>query len=203
MRGTSIEEKDRIINPEDDATAMHINFVTHNMGKLKEARLILEPSVRVTHINLEYDEVQHEDPVHVAKKSAEMVALLLNKPIVVDDSGLFITALNGFPGTFSSTIYKQIGLKGLLKLMEGEKNKECFYRTAVAYCEPGKKAVAFLGEERAALSTEIRGAHGFGHDPIIIPEGEVRTYGEIEGCEGQKKFRKSAFLQLKEYLAKR
>ena len=179
---------------------MHINFVTHNMGKLKEARLILEPSVKVTHINLEYDELQHDDPQVIAKKSAQMVAAMLGKTVVVDDSGLFITALNGFPGTFSSTIHKQIGLKGILKLMGAEKNRECFYRTAVAYCEPGKKAVTFLGEERAALSTEISGTHGFGHDPIIIPEGETRTYGEIEGCEGIKKFRKLAFLQLKDYL---
>ena len=182
---------------------MDINFVTHNMGKLKEARLILEPAIKVVHINLEYDEVQSDDALEICRKSAEQVALLLNKTVVVDDSGLFITALNGFPGTFSSTIHKQIGLKGLLKLMEGQKNRECFYRTVVGYCQPGKKALTFVGEGRGRIAESILGSHGFGHDPIFIPEGEQRTFGEIPGCEGMKKFRKKAFEQLKDYLLKK
>ncbi len=181
---------------------MEINFVTHNMGKVKEARLNLEPGIKVNHINLEYDEIQHDDPIEVARKSAEQVAALLNKTVVVDDSGLFITALKGFPGTFSSTVHKQIGLKGLLKLMEGEKNRECLYKTVVGYCAPGKKAVTFIGEERGSISESIRGTHGFGHDPIFIPEGEKRTFGEMPGCEGMKKFRRKAFEQLKDYVKK-
>lgn len=179
---------------------MEINFVTHNLGKVKEVRIILEPAIKVNHINLEYDEIQHDDPTEVAKKSAEQVAMLLNKAVVVDDSGLFITALHGFPGVFSSTIHKQIGLKGLLKLMEGEKNRECFYRTVVAYCVPGKRAIMFIGEEKGNLAEHIRGSHGFGHDPLFIPEGETRTFGEIQGCEGMKKFRRKAFEQLRDYL---
>lgn len=181
---------------------MHINFVTHNLGKVKEARIALEPEIKVIHVNLEYDEIQHDDVVHIAKVSAEQVSQLLKKPIVVDDSGLFIDALNGFPGAFSSTIHKQIGLAGILKLMEGADNRNVSYKAAVAYCEPGKKAVVFLGEEKGTLSTEILGSEGFGHDPIFIPEGEKRTYGEIEGCEKLKKFRKAAFLQLKRHLQK-
>ena len=181
---------------------MRINFVTHNPGKLREARLILEPGIRVVHINLEYDEVQHGDIAVIARKSAEMVSLMLNQPVVVDDSGLFITSLNGFPGASSSTIHKQIGLKGILKLMEGEQNREAAYRSAVAYCEPGKRALSFLGEERGAIASAIRGSFGFGHDPIFIPEGETRTYGEIEGCESLKKFRRRAFEQLRDHLKK-
>jgi len=100
---------------------MRINFVTHNPGKLREARLILEPGIRVVHINLEYDEVQHGDIAVIARKSAEMVSLMLNQPVVVDDSGLFITSLNGFPGAFSSTIHKQIGLKERCRLLRAGK----------------------------------------------------------------------------------
>ena len=179
---------------------MEINFVTHNLGKVKEARLILEPAIKVNHINLEYDEIQHDDAMVIAKKSAEQVALLLNKTVVVDDSGLFITALHDFPGTFSSTIHKQIGLKGILKLMEGEKNRECFYRTVVGYCEPKKHAITFIGEEKGTIAESIRGTRGFGHDPIFIPDGEKRTFGEMEGCEGLKKFRRKAFEQLRDFL---
>jgi XTP/dITP diphosphohydrolase len=138
--------------------------------------------------------------VEVARKSAEHVAMVLNKPVVVDDSGLFITALNGFPGVFSSTVHNQIGLKGLLKLMEGETHRECWYKTVVGYCVPGKRAITFIGEEKGHIAESIRGKHGFGHDPIFIPEGETRTFGEIEGCEGMKKFRRRAFEQLRDYL---
>jgi XTP/dITP diphosphohydrolase len=195
--------EDRIINFLLALFSMQINFVTHNMGKLKEARLILEPAIKVNHINLEYDEIQHDDPSAIARKSAEMVAAMLGKSVVVDDSGLFVSALHGFPGTFSSTIHKQIGLPGLLKLMEGVADREAIYKTVVAYCEPGKKAITFLGEQRGTLAREALGTNGFGHDPIFIPRGEMRTFGEIENCERLKTFRRDAFLKLKGYLAEK
>jgi len=123
-------------------------------------------------------------------------------PIVVEDSGLFIQALNDFPGTCSSYIHKRIGLRGILKLMKGVEDRACHYRSAVAYCEPGKEPISFFGEEKGAISEDIKGVYGFGHDPIFIPEGSKKTYGEMENCETIKKFRRNAVLQLKEHLKK-
>lgn len=182
---------------------MKIDFVTHNPGKVKEARLILEPDVEVVHIDKEYVEIQDDDPEIVTRKAAKDMAEELQQPVVVEDSGLFITVLKGFPGVYSSPAYRTIGLRGLVRLMEGEGDRECFYRSAVGYCEPGQEPVSFLGEERGSVADAVRGRHGFGHDPIFIPEGETTTYGEHENASELKKFRRLAFEKLHHYLKKR
>jgi len=179
-----------------------INFVTSNLGKVREFRQILEPEIKVNHIKMSYPEIRSEDSQEIARHSAKELAEKLDKKIVVEDSGLFIKALNGFPGTYSATIHKKIGLKGILKLMDGIKGRECVYRSAVAYCEPGKKAISFLGEEKGNIAKNIKGEFGFGHDPIFIPEGIKKTYGEMENCIELKKFRRRVVLKLKEFLLK-
>ena len=126
----------------------------------------------------------------------------LKKAVVVEDSGLFIDALNGFPGTYSATVHKKIGLNGIIKLMQGEKNRKCIYKSAVAYCEPNKNPASFLGEENGNVAESIRGSFGFGHDPIFIPEGSSNTYGEMENAEEVKKFRRRAVEKLRKYLLK-
>ena len=182
---------------------LSINFVTSNKGKVKEFRQILEPEIKVSHIEIYYPEMRSDDSEEIARQSAEMLANKLKKNVVVEDSGLFINALNDFPGTCSAYIHKKIGLKGILKLMKGIKNRECTYKSAVAYCEPKKKPISFLGEENGKIAEVIRGNFGFGHDPIFIPEGSNKTYGEIKNCEEIKEFRRRAVLKLREYLMKR
>ncbi len=179
---------------------MEINFVTHNKGKVKEITKILGSKYKLNHIDMDYKELRSDDPEEIAKDAAERLANELEKTIVVEDSGLFVVSLNGFPGTNSAYIHKRIGLNGILKLMKGTKDRECFYRSAIGYCEPGKKPVSFLGEEKGKIAGEIKGSHGFGHDPIFIPEGSGKTYGEMENAEDVKKFRRIAVEKLKNYL---
>lgn len=179
---------------------MEINFITHNPGKVKEVRAVLEPEIKVNHVNLEYDEIRSDTPEEISRKAAEVLANQLGKPVVVDDSGIFITALKEFPGTCSAYVHRRIGLKGLLKLMDGVEDRECYYRIALGYCEPGKKAEIFSGEEKGEIAESIRGSNGFGHDPILIPEGSDKTYAEMDDPHQLKKFRRQALEKLREYL---
>ena len=192
---------------------MQINLVTSNLGKLKEFKIILGNEIKINHIKAEYRELRSDNPEEIAKESAKRLANELKKPVVVEDSGLFIKALNDFPGTCSSYIHKRIGLKGILKLMGNIEDRNCTYKSAVAYCEPGKEAISFLGEEKGIIAKEIRGNNGFGHDTIFIPEGtrttsgtnsvgSKKTYGEMKNCENLKRFRKKAVEKLKNYLLK-
>ncbi|MEK6869342.1 MAG: non-canonical purine NTP pyrophosphatase, partial [Nanoarchaeota archaeon] len=82
-------------------------------------------------------------------------------------------------------------------------DRSCTYKSAVAYCEPGKKPISFLGEENGTIARKIRGNNGFGHDPIFIPEGSNKAYGEMQNCENLKRFRKKAVEKLKNYLLNR
>ena len=180
-----------------------INLVTSNLGKVKEFKQILEPEIKVKHIKISYPELRSDNPEEIARMSAEMLANKLKKNVIVEDSGLFIKSLNDFPGTCSAYIHKRIGLQGIIKLMKGIKNRQCTYKSAVAYCKPNKKPISFLGEERGKVAESIRGDFGFGHDPIFIPEGSNKTYGEIKNCEEIKKFRRMSVLKLREYLLKK
>ena len=177
-----------------------INFATGNLNKLRELKQILEPEIKVNHIKISYPEFRSDDNQEVARMSAEMISKKLNLAVVVEDSGFFIDALNGFPGIVSAYVHKRIGLEGILKLMKGVKNRKCEYKSAVAYCEPGRSAVSFLGTEKGEIAFKPRGKNGFGHDPIFIPEGSKRTYGEMKNAEELKKFRRNSVLKLKRYL---
>lgn len=177
-----------------------INFVTSNRNKVKEFRQILEPEIKVSHVVMSYPEMRSDNPEEIARQSAEMLANRLRKNVVVEDSGLFIKALNCFPGTCSAYIHKRIGLSGIIKLMHGVKDRDCTYKSAVACCEPKKKPISFLGEEKGKIAEGILGDFGFGHDPIFIPEKGNKTYGEMEDYAKLKKFRRRAVLKLRDYL---
>lgn len=177
-----------------------INFITSNKNKVKEFKQILGSQIKVNHIKISYPELRSDKPEEIARNAAEMLAKKLNKSVVVEDSGLFIMALNDFPGTCSAYIHKRIGLQGIIKLMEDIKNRECAYKSAVAFCKPNKKPISFLGEENGKVAEKIRGNFGFGHDPIFIPEDRDKTYAEIKNCEELKKFRRMAVNKLKNYL---
>ena len=179
-----------------------INFITSNLGKVREFKQILEPQIKVNHISMSYPEMRSEDSEEIARHSAKELSEKFKKNVVVEDSGLFIKALNDFPGTYSATIHKKIGLEGIIKLMKDIKNRECKYKSAVAHCEPGKKPISFLGEEKGIIANEIRGNFGFGHDPIFIPEGSNKTYGEMKNVEKIKKFRRRGVEKLRKFLLK-
>ena len=179
---------------------MKLYLITSNKHKAAEFRTILEPKIKVEHIQLEYPEMRSDDSEEIARLAAKQLAEQLKKPVVVEDSGLFIKALNGFPGTCSAYIHKRIGLDGILKLMKGIKEREAMYISAVGYCEPNKQPLSFLGTEKGTIALKIRGAFGFGHDPIFIPEGEKKTFGEMK--DYKKRFRRIAVEKLIVYIEK-
>ena len=181
---------------------MKLYFITCNKNKVKEFKQILEPEIQVHQLPIDYPELRSDSPEEIAKEAAKKLADQLKKAIVVEDSGLFIKALKGLPGTSSAYIHKRIGLKGILKLMERKKDRTCMYVSAVAYCEPKKKPISFLGTEKGKIAKKSKGTNGFGHDPIFIPENSSKTYGEMKDCKEKKQFRRKAVLKLLNHLKK-
>lgn len=177
---------------------MQINLVTSNKNKVMEFRQVLEPQIKVNHVEMSYPELRHDSNEEIAKDSANRLSLQLGKPVVVEDSGIFIEALNGFPGVCSAYIHKRIGLEGILKLMQGITNRNIFYFSAVAFAKPGQEPIVFTGRQEGTLALSIRGKFGWGHDPLFIPKGEEKTLGEM--AEPKKTHRATAVKKLKEYL---
>lgn len=132
-------------------------------------------------------EIQDEDLARIALTAALMGYSILRKPVVVEDAGLFVKALNGFPGPYSSYVYKTIGVKGLLKLMEGVEDREaCFKSVAVAVLSDGL-VVKGEGETCGYITLEPKGSGGFGFDPIFTPlDKPDKTFAEMSVDEKNK-----------------
>ena len=92
-----------------------------------------------------------------------------NEALLVEDSGLFIDSLSGFPGPYSSFVHKTIGLPGVLSLMSGETNRRAEFRAVAALSFQGNMLTS-TGVCRGFISEKITGDSGFGYDPIFIPE---------------------------------
>ncbi len=176
-------------------------LITGNKEKIREFEAVLKGKIKFEILNVEKPEIQSEDISEIAKTAAKFCADKLRKPVVVEDSALVIEALGGFPGPYTRYIYERIGNAGLVKLMEGKQNRRCWYKSAVGYCEPGKEAVCFWGEEEGKLATKVRGKAGWGQDRIFIPLGSKKTYAETRKKGDVNLFRRRAIEKLKDYLS--
>jgi XTP/dITP diphosphohydrolase len=132
----------------------------------------------VEQIDCDYPELQADDLKTISAYGARWCVYHFNKPVMVDDSGIFIQALNGFPGPYSRYVEDHLGNKKILKLMENEPDRTAVFRTVVGFCEPGGEPFTFTGEVRGTIAFEERGKHGFGYDPIFLYNG--KTFGELE-----------------------
>ena len=179
-----------------------IHLVTSNKNKVNEFKEVLEPKIKVEQIEIEYPELRSDDPEEIVKMAAKQLANILKKEVVVEDSGFFIKALNGFPGTCTKYNFERIGNKGFLKLMKEIDDRTCYFKCAIGFCKPNEEAVSFLGIEEGTVADKEIGDFGWGQDSIFIPKGKKETYGVLREKDIIHIFRKQAILKLKDYFEK-
>ena len=161
-----------------------IFFITGNKGKVLEARSKISTiNIEVIQKNLGYPEIQSDSLEDVACFGVTHIQKQLNKPFILEDAGLFIETLDGFPGVFSAYVFHTIACKGILKLMEKTDNRKAIFKSVFAYGRPNKKPKIFIGECEGTISLNEAGNQGFGYDPIFIPESETKTFAEMETVE--------------------
>ena len=176
--------------------------VTENIGKLKEIRSLLS-TIDVEPVNIPKIEIQADKLEDVALYSAISAYLMLGKPLIVEDAGLFIKRLNGFPGVYSSFVFKTIGVNGILKLMRGVKDRRAYFKSVVAYADDVEVKL-FSGIVYGVITEKPRGNGGFGFDPIFVPEGYNKTFAEMSIEEKNKvSHRGIALGRFKEWLLER
>ena len=152
-----------------------IYFVTGNKGKHAEAQAIF---VDLVQKDIGYTEIQADTLEEVAAYGIKEVASRLDGPVMIEDAGLFVDALQGFPGVYSAYVQKTIGNAGILRLMDGIEGRSARFKSVVAYVEPGQEPVMFEGEVQGQIGFEEKGGKGFGYDPIFYVEGA--SLGEME-----------------------
>jgi len=156
-----------------------IRFVTTNAGKFREvAALLRAEGIEVEHVDLLVPEVQADTSEEVAAYSVKVLAEEAAYDFFVDDSGFYVDTLKGFPGVYSSYVFRTIGAAGVLRLLEGAERRAARFETVLMLRIAGETST-FRGECRGAVTFEPRGTGGFGFDPIFLPDGQTKTFAEM------------------------
>ncbi len=179
---------------------MKLTVVTNNPHKAEEIALFFRDVAEVTHVALDCPEIRDESVGRIATKKAEFAFQVLRTPLICDDTGFYIHALNGFPGPYAAFVHKTIGNEGILRLMEGVSDRKAHFETAVAYAD-GKRIRVFPGRIQGRI-VRPRGQGGFGYDPIF--EWRGRTLAEMSPEEKNRiSHRARALRRLRDFLVSR
>ena len=176
-------------------------FLTGNEGKLEEARQhFASLGILVEGLSVPEGAIVEPQTDNLLDVATAKIHQALNhlpsegSMVLVEDAGLFVSALNGFPGVYSSYAYETIGCQGMVKLLshlesedpvQAKKLRACTFE-AVAALWDGERILYGHGTCPGSLSAEMQGEGGFGFDPIFVPwdldEGGVPLPPETLGA---------------------
>ncbi len=123
-------------------------------------------------------EIQSTNLGEIARFASEEAARKHSRKVVVEDSGLFVKALKGFPGPFSSYVHATVGVEGLLRLMSRQSRREAYFQASLALAAPKESSREFSGRVYGTISRKSAGTEGFGFDPIFTPDGTRKTFAQ-------------------------
>ena len=155
-------------------------LVTGNRGKIAEARLAL--GMEVEAVEMDLPEIQGLDLLEILNDKANVAWEIVRRPLVVEEAGLDLLALNGFPGPLVKWMLQAVGAEGIARTAQALGDPRAVARCVLLYRDAERTVVA-EGNTPGTLVLPGRGGHGFGWDPVFLPDGETRTYAELEGRE--------------------
>jgi XTP/dITP diphosphohydrolase len=157
---------------------MKLKVITSNPGKVREYQdSFAHLGIEMEHFRLPYDEVQTSDLEEVVSKGMAEIKRKGVTDFIIDDSGLFVDGLKGFPGVWSAYAQKTIGNSGILKLMEGSDDRSARFKCCIG-CNICGQDIIVTGVCEGSILAEGRGDGGFGYDPIFTHDGE-RSFAEM------------------------
>jgi XTP/dITP diphosphohydrolase len=155
-------------------------FVTSNVNKVKEFEKIL--GIKLENKSLELDEIQSTDVSEVTLHKVKQAYELLKKPVIVEDTGLYIDDINGFPGALIKFYMRDVGCAGICAYHQLSQARA---ETVIGY-HNGETVQLFKGCIKGKISTRPIGSNGFGWDCIFIPEKQHKTFAEMTDIEKNK-----------------
>ena len=158
-----------------------VTFVSTNPGKYREVREVLGSfGIRTRWRSRTLPEPQADRLEEVVARKLDAVEDLRGW-VLVEDSGLFVPSLGGFPGVYSAHFLKLWRFGPMLELLR-RRPRAAYFRT-VAGLRRGRRRWTFDGEVHGSIARKAAGRHGFGYDPIFVPDGWRRTFGQAPAEE--------------------
>ena len=127
-------------------------------------------------------------------------------PCFADDSGICIESLNWRPGILSKRFLnnfknKELCFRSIIKSTKKYSKQNAYFKTSISLTIKSNQNVIFNGKIDGKISEKIKGRFGFGYDPIFIPFGKNKTFGEIKPSQKYKMdHRFNAFKKIKKFL---
>ncbi|OQC10844.1 MAG: Non-canonical purine NTP pyrophosphatase [Tenericutes bacterium ADurb.Bin087] len=165
-----------------------IVIATHNTNKLKEFKSLFEgtPYEVLGLADIKFNGEIKEDGETFADNAvikAQTIHKFTNLPVIADDSGLCLNALDGFPGVNSARFMEGLPYSeknaAIIKMLEGYSDKSAKFVCAIALVGLEKFPQVFIGEVKGMIINEERGKEGFGYDPIFFHPNSQKTFGEM------------------------
>jgi len=154
-----------------------LTFITGNVKKAEQLSEYLDFAVE--HTQLDIPEIQSLDVQAVAADKAKAAYVILGTPVLVEDTALTFTALNGLPGTLVKWFFEAIGNEGLCKMLLGYENRAATAETCFALCDENGVHL-FVGTCQGNVPHSPRGETDFGWNPVFIPETAELTWAEMD-----------------------
>ncbi len=170
------------------ARGSRLVVATHNKGKLAEMTALLAPygidTVSAGVLGLPEPEETADDFEGNARLKALAAARGAGQPALADDSGFCVAALGGAPGVVSARWAGpgrdfSVAMARVEREMGGAADRHAWFVSVLCVAMPEGEAACFTGRVDGAVTFPPRGTHGFGYDPIFVPDGEHRTFGEM------------------------
>lgn len=157
-----------------------IAFVTSNPGKAREASRLLGREVVARSLHLA--EIQSLSFEEVVRAKAVAAVRAVGGPVLVEDSGLSVSAWGGFPGPLTRWVTEAVGEAGLARMLDPFPDRSAEAVSALGLARPGDgeaEVVVAVGRVAGAIATAPRGASGFGWDVVFVPGEGALTFAEM------------------------
>lgn len=182
--------------------SIKIYFLSSNQYKINEVKTILSSDqIEIIPTSHKIEEIQSPDMQKIVRTKALIAFKEIGRPVLVEQTGLLLKDLNGFPGGLTEIFWNSLKEDKFAEYFsKGEKRSgKTTAKTIFAYCD-GLKIEYFEGEIHGEIVSTPRGKREFQWDCVFQPEGKTETFSEMGEEKNKISMRKIALEKLREYL---
>lgn len=177
---------------------MELTLITGNKDKVREFSQILGDDFTINNVKIDLEEIQSTDVRKVVSHKLQQAYQQLQTPVLVEDTGIHIQTLNGFPGALVKSFWEHLGNEGITRIA----GLSPIHALTIIGYHDGEKMYFFQGKSTGCIP-QVPTEGGFGWDGIFVPTGYNKSYGEMTPEEKNKISQRSKALdELKRFFQK-